>query len=131
MVLRVAPRRGLERLTERLDPRSVRGLHGLLELRSGAVVRDRLAEAGELVGLELVVAAADEEPGRGELRVQAGEAARPVGDDAIGADLVRRLVAGEPDVAVLAEHLHAAAQLVRERLEQLLERLAHRTLVRV
>src|SRR5919202_377082 len=80
VVARVAARRGLQRLAERLHARGVRVLDRRLERRAGGVVGDRLAHAGQLVGGEHVVAAAREQPPGRELRVEGSAAVRAVGD---------------------------------------------------
>ena len=75
MVARIAARRGLQRLAVRLDPGAAAAATAS-RARARRVVGDRVAEAGELVAREDVVAGAGEEARRGDLRVQARRAVR-------------------------------------------------------
>ena len=107
-----------------LEPVGAELVEHPLEVRAGAA-RGALAITLQLVRAEPVVAAAGEQPGGRQLRVERRVAARTVADQAVGGGLVRRLVLAEADVAVLAKHLHATVELVGELLEHRLELAAN------
>src|SRR4051794_4755908 len=131
VVARIAARRRLERLAERLDADGARRVERPLERRAARVIGDGVAESRELVRVHHVKARAGEQSGRGDLRVEHRLVVRAVEDQPVRARLVRRLVGREAHVAVLAEHLDLAAELARELVEHGLKRAPHVALVRV
>jgi hypothetical protein len=131
MLARVAARRGAQALPDDLEAGVPRCRCDRLQPWPGLIVGHRGAVALELVAGEPVVARAGVEAGRGDLGVQAGARYRRAVNDSVGARLVRRLVGGEAQVALLAEHPRLAAEGLGQLVEHRLEATTDRVLVEV